>query len=115
MITARGGLAQQKAMPVIGVLGLGSRDTGASFLKAGRVKGVRLHVLNANNESEIDAAFATLVQLHARAVVLGTDPLFYSRIEQLAALAARHAVPAISQWREFAEAGGLISYGSNLA
>jgi putative ABC transport system substrate-binding protein len=82
--------------------------------EAARVKGVRLHILKANSESEIDAAFATLVQLHVGALVLGTDPLFYSRREQLAALAARHAVPAISQWREFAEAGGLISHGSSI-
>jgi putative ABC transport system substrate-binding protein len=79
------------------------------------VKGVRFHILNASSESEIDAAFAALVQLHAGALVLGTDPLFFSRREQLVALASRHAVPAISQWREFAEAGGLISYGSSVA
>jgi putative ABC transport system substrate-binding protein len=83
--------------------------------EAARVKGVRFHILNASSESEIDAAFAALVQLHAGALVLGTDPLFFSRREQLVALASRHAVPAISQWREFAEAGGLISYGSSVA
>jgi putative tryptophan/tyrosine transport system substrate-binding protein len=81
---------------------------------AGRAKEVRVHVLNASTEAEIDAAFATLVQLHAGALVVGSDPFFGSRSELLAALASRHGVPAIYQWREFAEAGGLISYGPSL-
>ncbi|HWO45454.1 MAG TPA: ABC transporter substrate binding protein, partial [Methylomirabilota bacterium] len=61
--------------------------------------------------SEIDAAFVTLVQRHAGALVVGSDPFFNSRREHLVALAARHAVPAIYEWREFPVAGGLISYG----
>ena len=83
--------------------------------EAARAKGVRLHILKAGSESEIDAAFATLVQLHAGALVIGGDPFFGGQREQLVTLAARHGVPAIYQWREFAEAGGLISYGSSLA
>jgi putative tryptophan/tyrosine transport system substrate-binding protein len=67
--------------------------------------------VKASTESEIDAAFATLVQLQAEGLVVQTDPLFNSQREQLVALASRHAVPAISAWREFAGAGGLISYG----
>jgi putative ABC transport system substrate-binding protein len=82
--------------------------------EAARVKGLRFHVLKAGSESEIDAVFATLVQLHAGALVVGGDPFFGSRRELLVALASRHGVPAIYQWREFAEAGGLISYGPNL-
>ena len=82
--------------------------------EAARAKGVQLHILKAGTESEIDAAFATLVQLHAGALVVGADPFFDSRREQLVALAARHAVPAIYDWREFAAAGGLISYGPSL-
>jgi putative ABC transport system substrate-binding protein len=82
--------------------------------EAARAKGVQLHILKASTEDEIDAAFATLVQLHAGALLVGTDPFFNSRREQLAALASRHAVPAIYEWREFAEAGGLISYGPSL-
>ena len=82
--------------------------------EAARAKGVQLHILKAGTESEIDAAFATLVQLHAGALVVGADPFFTSRREQLVALASRHAVPAIYEWREFAAAGGLISYGPSL-
>jgi putative tryptophan/tyrosine transport system substrate-binding protein len=79
--------------------------------EAARVKGVQLLVLKAGTESEIDAAFASLVERHAGALVVGTEAFFGSRREQLLALTARHAVPAISQWRDFAEEGGLISYG----
>jgi putative tryptophan/tyrosine transport system substrate-binding protein len=82
--------------------------------EAARAKGVQLHVLKAGTESEIDAAFATIVQLQAGGLVVGTDPFFNTRREQFVALAARYAVPAIYEWREFAAAGGLISYGSSL-
>jgi putative tryptophan/tyrosine transport system substrate-binding protein len=82
--------------------------------EAARAKGLQLHILEAGTDSEIDAAFATLVQLHAGTLVVGTDPFFYSRREQLVALASRHTVPAIYEFREFAAAGGLISYGPSL-
>ena len=82
---------------------------------AARTKGVQLPVLKAGSESEIDAAFTSLIQLQAGALVVGNDPFFNSRREQLVALTAGHAVPAIYGWREFAAAGGLISYGSSLA
>jgi putative ABC transport system substrate-binding protein len=74
---------------------------------------VQLHLLKASTESEIDAAFTTLLQLQAGALVVGSDPLFNVRREQLVALASRHAVPAVYPWREFAASGGLISYGSS--
>jgi putative ABC transport system substrate-binding protein len=83
--------------------------------EAARAKGVQLHVLKAGTEGEIDAAFASLVELHAGALVVAADPFFNSRREQLVALAARHAVPAIYEWREFVTAGGLISYGTSLS
>jgi len=76
---------------------------------------VQLHILKAGSESEIDAAFATLVQLQAGGLVVGNDPFFGGRREQLGALASHHAAPAIYGFREFVEAGGLISYGSSLA
>jgi putative tryptophan/tyrosine transport system substrate-binding protein len=81
---------------------------------AARAKGVQLPVLKAGVESEFEIAFASIVQLQAGGLVVGTDPFFNSRREQLVALAASHAVPAIYEWREFAAAGGLISYGSSL-
>ena len=79
--------------------------------EAARAKGRQLEILKAGTESEIDAAFTTLVQLRAGALVVNVDPSFNSRREQLLALTERHAVPAIYEWREFVEAGGLISYG----
>jgi ABC-type uncharacterized transport system substrate-binding protein len=79
-----------------------------------RVKGVQLHILKASTEGEIDAAFAALVQQQAAALVVSSDPFFSSRREQIVALAARHAVPAIYEFREFVTAGGLISYGASL-
>src|SRR5436305_1980546 len=82
--------------------------------KAARTKGLQLHVLKASSESEIDTAFASLVQLHAGALVVAGDPFLSSRREQLAALASRHAVPSIEARRKFAASGGLISYGASL-
>jgi putative ABC transport system substrate-binding protein len=72
------------------------------------------HVLRASTASEIDAAFGTLVELGARALVVSTDPFFTDQRAQIVALAARHAVPAIYVWREYATAGGLMSYGTDL-
>ena len=83
--------------------------------EAARVKGIELQILKAGTGSEIDAAFATLAQLQAGALVLGPDSFLGSRREQIVALASRHAVPAISAWRELTAAGGLISYGPNIA
>jgi putative ABC transport system substrate-binding protein len=76
--------------------------------------GLELHVLHTSSEREIDAAFATLVQLRAGALVIGADALFNSRSEQLAALTICHGVPAIYQFREFVSAGGLMAHGSTV-
>ena len=81
---------------------------------AAQAKGMQLPILKAATESEIDAALATLAQLRADALVIATDPFLNSRRDQLVALAPRHAVPAMYYWREFAAAGGLISYGPSL-
>jgi putative ABC transport system substrate-binding protein len=83
-------------------------------LEASRAKGVQFPILKATTDSEIDTAFASLVQLQAGALVVGADPFFFSRRDQLVALASRHAVPAIYPWREAVDSGGLISYGPSL-
>jgi putative ABC transport system substrate-binding protein len=75
----------------------------------------QVRVLNAATPQEIDAAFAILVQQRAGAVIVSGDPFFDSERDRLVALSARHAVPAIYQWREFAAIGGLMSYGTNIA
>jgi putative ABC transport system substrate-binding protein len=77
--------------------------------------GLELHVLNASTERDFDGVFAKLIQLRAGGLVLGPDPFFTSQREQLAALALRHAVPTIYQTRGFAAAGGLLSYGADVA
>jgi putative ABC transport system substrate-binding protein len=83
--------------------------------EAGQVKGVQLSILKARTEGEIDTAFDSFVQLQAGALVVSADAFFDSRRDQLVALAARRAVPAIYEWREFVAAGGLISYGPSRA
>jgi putative tryptophan/tyrosine transport system substrate-binding protein len=82
---------------------------------AAHVLGLQLIVLRASTDGEIDAAFATMVQQGGRALLVGTDPFFLVRADQIVALAARHAIPAIYSVREFAVAGGLMSYASDFA
>jgi putative tryptophan/tyrosine transport system substrate-binding protein len=82
--------------------------------EAARTLGLQLHVLNASAERDIEAAFATFVQNRADAVVVVSDALFNSRPNELVVLAARHALPTIYSLREFAAAGGLMSYGTSL-
>ena len=77
--------------------------------------GQQLVVLNASTENEIDTAFATLVQRQATALLVNTDSFFLARRNQLATLEARHALPTIHDLREYAAAGALASYGTNLA
>ncbi len=84
-------------------------------LAAARALGLRLHVLDPRTDTELDSAFASVVQVGASGLAIQIDPFFTSRMEHLAALALRHAMPAIYQFREFAAAGGLMSYGASLA
>ena len=79
--------------------------------EAARAKELQLAVLKAGTEGEIDAAFASLAELHAGGVVVAGDAFFANRRDQLVSLASRHAVPAIYMWSDFTAAGGLISYG----
>ena len=81
---------------------------------AARKLGLSFHVLHASTMRDFDAVFAALARLQAGGLVIGSDPFFNSQSAQLAALAIRHAVPAIYQYREFAAAGGLMSYGGSL-
>ena len=82
--------------------------------EAGRVLGLRIHALRANVDSEIDAAFATVAQQRIPALVVAAGPYFDTHREKLVGLAARHAVPTMYHFREFAAAGGLVSYGVDI-
>src|SRR5262245_17243221 len=87
------------------------RDVAA----AARVMGVQIIVIEASTESEINAAFATAIQKRAGALLVGADPFFNGQRDQIVNLTARHAIPAIFEQREFAVAGGLMSYGTSIA
>ncbi len=82
---------------------------------AARTLGLQLHILQASTERELDAAFATAVQLRTGGLAIANDSFFSIRLEQLAALAIRHVLPTVYQFREFAAAGGLMSYGAGFA
>ena len=86
----------------------------AALQEAARAKGVQLHIVEASSEGDFETAFASLAALHAGALVVGADPFFNARRSQIVVLAARHSMPAIYEWREFVDAGGLISYGPSL-
>lgn len=81
--------------------------------EAARATGQQLSIIHAGSDADLDAAFAALAS--AEALVVGSSPFFASRRDRIVALAARHRVPAIYEWREFAAAGGLMSYGASLA
>jgi putative tryptophan/tyrosine transport system substrate-binding protein len=81
---------------------------------AARSLGQQILVLNANSDREFDTAFATIAQQQVAALLVASDPLFFDRREQLVALAARQAIPAIYYLRAFSQAGGLLSYGNSL-
>jgi ABC-type uncharacterized transport system substrate-binding protein len=81
---------------------------------AARKFGLQTHVLHASAVQDLDTVFATVAQLQPGGLVIGSDPFFNSQSKQLAALAIRHAVPTVYQYREFAAAGGLMSYGGSL-
>jgi putative tryptophan/tyrosine transport system substrate-binding protein len=92
-----------------------AEPTTRGLQTAASTLGLQLRVLNASTERDFDEVFATLDQLRPGGLVIGGDALFNSLSEQLAALTVRHAVPAIYQWRQFTAAGGLMSYGSDIA
>ena len=85
------------------------------FEQAARKLGRQFHILNAGSETEIDRSFAALVEQRVGALVQGSDPFFFSRRQQIVALAAQHAIPTIYPDRESVAEGGLMSYGNNIA
>jgi putative tryptophan/tyrosine transport system substrate-binding protein len=108
------------AATIIALLVNPSNPTNAETLSrdlqaAARTLGLQLHILHASTERDFDAVFASLPRLRAGALVIGSDPFFNSRSQQLAALALRHAMPTMYPFREYTMAGGLISYGNSFA
>jgi ABC-type uncharacterized transport system substrate-binding protein len=104
---------------VIAVLVNPNNPNAESQLKSARavaaLYGLQVSVLRAGADREFEQSFATLLRERARGLVVMADAFFYSRLEHLVALAARHAVPAVYDEREYAEAGGLMSYGPSIA
>jgi putative tryptophan/tyrosine transport system substrate-binding protein len=90
-----------------------AEPTSRTSQAAARALGLQLHVVHASSERDFDAIFESVIQLHAGALVIGPDNLFSAHSKQLAALAVRHALPAVYEFRQFAAAGGLMSYGSS--
>jgi putative ABC transport system substrate-binding protein len=90
-------------------------DQERDVREAGRALGINLQVLRAGSDREIEAAFETVSQHRIAAVLIGSDPFFDSRRDQLVALAAREKVPTLYHFREFAAAGGLVSYGIDIS
>ena len=86
----------------------------AKVRSAARGVGQEIVVLNASTVRDIDAAFATLAQMRADALLVATDAFFFTRVQQFVVLTARHTIPTIFWRREFATAGGLMSYGTNI-
>jgi putative tryptophan/tyrosine transport system substrate-binding protein len=91
-----------------------AETTSRELQAAADTLGLQLHVLHASTDRDFDTVFARLVELRAGGLVIGGEPFFNSRSEQLGALTIRHRVPTIYQIRSFAEAGGLVSYGGSL-
>jgi putative ABC transport system substrate-binding protein len=92
-----------------------SDKEGARAFQAALALGIELHVLKASTREDVDQGFQSLKNLAVDGVVVSPDPFFDSQRDRLVALAARHAVPAAYGWREYAVAGGLMSYGANIA
>jgi putative ABC transport system substrate-binding protein len=94
---------------------LGADAQSRDVLEAARKLGVQPHILHASSEADFESAFANLPRLRAGGLVISNSPIFVSRTEQLGASALRHAIPSTFQFREFAAAGGLMSYGTDAA
>jgi putative tryptophan/tyrosine transport system substrate-binding protein len=99
---------------LVNPLNPGTEAAARDLMAAAPAIGAHIYVVEASDNREIEAAFATLVRNKADALLIGPDPFFYVRRIQLGTLAARHAIPTVSLLREYADAGGLMSYGTNL-
>jgi putative ABC transport system substrate-binding protein len=123
VIAAKGLELLHELIPAARVVGLLINPTDPALaepqerevLSAARTLGLEVHVLNADTERDFDVVFAKLVELRAAGLMISADAFFTSHSEQLAALAVRHAVPTVYARREYAVAGGLLSYGADLA
>jgi putative tryptophan/tyrosine transport system substrate-binding protein len=91
-----------------------SADRVIRDLEKPSARKAQLHILTARGEYEFETAFASLAEMQAGALLVANDPVFFSRRDELVRLAARYAIPAMYEWREFVAAGGLISYGPSL-
>jgi putative tryptophan/tyrosine transport system substrate-binding protein len=123
IIAAKGLELLHELIPTARVIGLLVNPTNpaaaepqeSKVVSDGRALGLQIHVLRASSEREFDGVFAKLAELHAEGLVISADALYSSQSEQLAALAVRHALPAVYSRREFPAAGGLLSYGSDIS
>jgi putative tryptophan/tyrosine transport system substrate-binding protein len=107
--------AAARVAVLVNPTGPAAETTLSDVPAAARAMGLQIQVLNASTSREINAAFATFVRERPDALFVGPDPYFASRRVQLALLAAHHSIPATYSVRESAEAGGLMSYGTNIA
>jgi ABC-type uncharacterized transport system substrate-binding protein len=122
LLAAKGLELLHELIPAARVIGLlidrtnpaGAEPQERAVLSDARTLGLEIHVLNASSEGDLDGVFAKLAQLGAAGLVISAGVFFSSHTQQLAALAVRYAIPAIYTRREFSEAGGLLSYGSNI-
>jgi putative ABC transport system substrate-binding protein len=113
----------QRLVPTVTIMAVLINPTSPSLTEstakdaqaAARKLGVQLHLLRASTASDLDGVFKTMVQLRVGAFVVGPDAFFFSRRDQIAELATRYAMPAIYYVREFAAAGGLMSYGVSVS
>jgi putative ABC transport system substrate-binding protein len=120
-VGAKGLALLHELLPSTGTIGFLANPNNPTFelttrdlLAAAAIIGLKVQVLKASTDSEIDVAFASTVQAQTGALLVQADPLFITRIERVVALAARHGIPTMYSFREFAVAGGLISYGTSL-
>jgi putative ABC transport system substrate-binding protein len=122
VIAAKGLELMHELIPTARVVGLLVNPTNSlvaepqerELSSTAHALGLEIHILNASSERDFDGVFAKLVELQASGLVISADAFFTSQIQQLAALAVRHAIPAIHARREFPVAGGLASYGSDI-